>query len=239
MTFSILAFDEKTGAYGGAAATGSLCVGGWALRGCDESGLSASQGTLPSTLWGTRALERMRAGMTAAEAVAELTGADSGRAQRQLAALDPKGGTGHFTGSASIPAAGARTARHAVASGNMLAGEAVLEAGLAGMLEAGGELSSRLLAALDRAAGTGGDSRGLLSAALLVVSRDRAPLTLRIDHSETPLADLRRLHDRATTGLYAEWAAMVPTLEAPERCGPPDADMVRAGPGERPASLGE
>ena len=41
MTISILAFDAKTGTYGGAATTGSLCVGGWVLRGDPESGLSA------------------------------------------------------------------------------------------------------------------------------------------------------------------------------------------------------
>ena len=36
MTISILAIDEKTGRMGGAAATGSLCVGGWVLRGRAE-----------------------------------------------------------------------------------------------------------------------------------------------------------------------------------------------------------
>ena len=32
MTFSLLAHDEKTGALVAAAATGSLCVGGWVMR---------------------------------------------------------------------------------------------------------------------------------------------------------------------------------------------------------------
>ncbi|MGB8622090.1 MAG: DUF1028 domain-containing protein, partial [Paracoccaceae bacterium] len=50
MTYSILARDEKTGRVGGAAATGSFCVGGWVLRGDPRSGMSASQGTAPSTL---------------------------------------------------------------------------------------------------------------------------------------------------------------------------------------------
>ena len=230
MTISILAFDGKTGAYGGAATTGSLCVGGWVLRGDPESGMSASQGSLPSTLWGTDVLERMRAGISATQAVSDVTEADSGRAHRQLAALDPAGSTGHFTGTASVPVAGARAATHVIVTGNMLADEAVLDACLDGFLNATGGLAMRLLHALDEAALSGGDSRGLLSAALLVVRRDRAPLTLRIDHSETPLADLRKLHDRATTGLYADWVAMVPTLDAPERGTPPDAD---------PASFGE
>lgn len=220
MTISILAFDRKTGSYGGAATTGSLCVGGWVLRGDPESGLSASQGSLPSTLWGTAVLERMRAGATAGKAVTAVTAPDAGRAQRQLAALDPKGGTGHFTGAESIPAAAARTAPDVVVAGNLLSSEKVLDACLKGYLDTQGTMPERLLAALRAASDAGGDSRGLLSAALLVVNRATPPLTLRIDHSETPLAALADLHRRATTGPYSEWARLVPTLDEPERAEP-------------------
>lgn len=220
MTISILAFDEKTGAYGGAATTGSLCVGGWVLRGDPESGLSASQGSLPSTMWGTDVLALMRGGTPAAEAVHQITSADSGRAERQLAALDPRGTSGHFTGTNSIPVADARSAPNVVVTGNLLASSAVLEACLSGFLNTTGSLDTRLMAALDAAASEGGDSRGLLSAALLVVSRDRPPMTLRIDHSQTPLADLRALHGRATSGLYGDWVTHVPTLDDPQRSVP-------------------
>lgn len=220
MTISILAFDRKTGSYGGAATTGALCVGGWVLRGDPESGLSASQGSLPSTLWGTAVLEHMRSGIAASEAVAAVTTPDSGRAHRQLAALDPWGGTGHFTGAQSIPAAAARTAPDVVVAGNLLSSENVLDACLKGYLDAQGTISERLLAALGAASDAGGDSRGLMSAALLVVNRAAPPLTLRIDHSQTPLADLGDLHRMATTGAYADWARLVPTLDEPERAEP-------------------
>ncbi|WP_292292883.1 DUF1028 domain-containing protein [Marivita sp.] len=220
MTLSILAFDEKTGAYGGAATTGSLCVGGWVLRGDAESGLSASQGSLPSTMWGTDVLTLMRGGMNAAEAVAKITSTDEGRAERQLAALDPLGSTGHFTGANSIPVADARIATHVVVSGNLLASAKVLEACLDRFLTDGGSLDTRLLNALDAASRAGGDSRGLLSAALLVVSRAQPPMTLRVDHSETPLTDLRALHSRATSGLYGDWVRHVPTLDDPQRSAP-------------------
>ena len=217
MTISILAYDEKTGAYGGAAATGSLCVGGWVLRGDAESGLSASQGTAPSTLWGEKVLELMRQGVPAGQAVADVTGADRGRGHRQLAALDRSGGTGHFTGTESVEVALARSGRHAVAAGNMLASAAVVEAGLDAVLSRQGALEDRLLGALDAAVAAGGDSRGLLSAALLVVSRDAPPLSLRIDHSETPLAALRDLYRRARMSPYHDWLSDVPTLAEPER----------------------
>ena len=120
MTISILVFDEKSGCYGGAATTGSLCVGGWVLRGDAESGLSASQGSLPSTMWGTDVLTAMRGGTPAETAVEAVTGADAGRGQRQLAALDPLGGVAAFTGEDSIPAAGSRAGGGIIVSGNLL-----------------------------------------------------------------------------------------------------------------------
>lgn len=220
MTISILALDEKTGTCGGAATTGSLCVGGWVLRGDAESGMSASQGSLPSTLWGTSVLELMGRGLPARDAVAQVTGADSGRSERQLSALDPAGGTGAFTGQNSIPAAGARRGENVVVAGNLLAGDLVLDACLEGFRAAEGTLDRRLLAALAAADAAGGDSRGLLSAALLVVGRERPPLSLRIDHSDRPLHALSELHDRATSGDYADWVRHVPTLADPQRADP-------------------
>lgn len=220
MTISILVFDAETGRFGGAAATGSLCVGGWVLRGAPDSGLSASQGSLPSTMWGEDVLTHMRGGVTASEAVATVTAPDEGRHHRQLAALDPSGGTGAFTGSASLAAARAHQAASLVCAGNMLTSEAVIDACVAGYMDTKGALDLRLLAALDAAAQAGGDSRGFLSAALLVVSHDAAPLSLRIDRSNSPLAELRALHAAATTGAYADWASLVPTLDHPHRADP-------------------
>jgi uncharacterized Ntn-hydrolase superfamily protein len=162
----------------------------------------------------------MKHGARATDAVTDVTGRDSGRHHRQLSALDTAGGTGGFTGEASIPSAGVRQARHVIVAGNMLTSEEVLDAALRGFLEASGDLDERLLQALAAAAAAGGDSRGFMSAALLVVSRDKAPLTLRIDHADDPLADLRSLHRRATTGAYARWAALVPTPDNPERSEP-------------------
>lgn len=220
MTISILAFDEITGIYGGAAATGSLCVGGWVLRGDAESGLSASQGSLPSTMWGNDVLALMKGGETAASAVRRIVEADAGRDERQLSALDPGGSTAAFTGANSIAAAGSRSARHVVVAGNLLASERVLDACLEGYKTAEGTLDEKLLKALDAAAYAGGDARGLLSAALLVVGRNRPPLSLRVDYSETPLEALAELHGRATSGDYARWVGHVPTLQDPERAAP-------------------
>lgn len=218
MTFSILARDPGTGAIGGAAATGSLCVGGWVLRGHLDAGMSASQGASPSTLWGEDVLAAMRGGAEAAAAVKAVTGADAGKAYRQLAALDLTGGTGAFTGDGNTPEMGSATFGAGVVSGNMLTGLDVLDGMVRAFENASGGLDRRLLAALRGAETAGGDSRGLLSAALLVLHPDQAPLTLRVDyHDGDPIGALADLHGRATTGEYAYWAGKVPVLNDRER----------------------
>ncbi len=225
MTISILAIDEKTGRMGGAAATGSLCVGGWVLRGHPESGMSASQGTAPSTLWGEGVLAAMAMGLSAREAVAQVTGADRGRAHRQLAALDVTGGTGAFTGAESVVHAGSDEVPGVVVAGNMLAGPEVIAAALAGYRAAAAmPFPERLMGALGAAASAGGDARGLLSAALLVVGREMAPLTLRIDHSVSPLAALADLYRVSQTDPYLRWTEVVPVLDDPYRA-PASADV--------------
>lgn len=220
MTFSILAIDRKTGEIGGGAATGSLCVGGWVLRADPRAGASASQGAAPSTFWGEDVLTEMRGGAAAKAAVAAITEADSGRAARQLAALDRAGGTGSFTGADNTPARGARAADGVVVTGNLLNSEDVLDAVLAGFQATESPLPQRLLAALDAGAAAGGDSRGLMSAALHVVSPRAAPLTLRIDWSGAPLPALRDLLARAQSGAYAAWLPTVPVLTDRSRRGP-------------------
>ncbi len=227
MTISILACDAETGQLGGAAATGSLCVGGWVLRGHPESGLSASQGTAPSTLWGESVLAAMADGLSAQAAVEAVTAPDPGRAHRQLAALDPSGGTGSFTGAQSVAHAGAMGAPGIVVAGNMLTGQNVIAAALRAVEDAAAlPLAERLLSGLRAAAGAGGDSRGLKSAALLVVGRDRPPLSLRIDQSDEPLGALDTLYNASQSQPYLGWTEVVPVLDDPHRAPPPE---VRTG----------
>ena len=217
MTFSILARDPSDGSFGGAAATGSLCVGGWVLRGDSQVGLSASQGASPSTLWGEEALARMRDGEASEMAVAEVSQADRGRAWRQLSAIGGEGVGAAFTGERNTPWRGSLIAPNVVAAGNMLAGPEVLDAILTAFRSAEGPLADRLLVALGAGEAAGGDVRGLQSAALLVVSDASAPLTLRIDWSEAPIVALGELLSRTRDPGYASWFRTVPTRDDPER----------------------
>ncbi|TBX23019.1 DUF1028 domain-containing protein [Nioella sediminis] len=213
MTFSILAHDQKTGTYAAAAATGSLCVGGWVIRGDIERGLSASQGTAPSTFWRDEAIRLMGQGVSAGDAVFAVTQGDAGRGHRQLITLDAAGRAGGFTGGKSVPAAAHRCFGGLAVAGNMLSSEAVLDALVARFRDGEGEdMAERLLASLRAAERAGGDSRGLLSAALLVLRPDAPPLDLRIDRSDRPLDDLGALLQAARTPPYADWLDEVPVL---------------------------
>lgn len=168
-------------------------------------------------MWGEDALIRMQAGDTAEQALAAVTGSDAGRAWRQLAVLDRGGSAACHTGTANTEWRGSVVAPGLVVSGNMLAGPQVLEALHDTFLAEHGSLAERLLAALAAAEAAGGDRRGLQSAALLVVSDDAPPLSLRVDWSENPVAALRDLHTRSHSGDYAAWLPKVPTRNDPER----------------------
>lgn len=218
MTFSILARDPETGAIGGAAATGSLCVGGWVLRGDLGAGMSASQGAAPSTFWGEEVLHRMRQGALAEQAVNDVTSPDSGRAYRQLAALDISGNTAAFTGDKNDDVKGSIKFPDGIVSGNMLGSDSVL-ATMADTFSASRDVfERRLIHALKSAHDAGSDFRGLLSAALLVLHPDRPPLTLRIDyHADDPIGALEQLYQKATSGDYGNWVRQVPVISDKER----------------------
>lgn len=222
MTFSILARDPATGAIGGAAATGSYCVGGWVLRGALDAGMSASQGASPSTFWGEDVLAGMRGGMEAEAAIAAVTAQDPGRDWRQLAALSCTGKGAAFTGASNTAETAACVFHNGVAAGNLLASAGVVDHMVDGFLAAQGPLDARLLSALRTAQAAGGDSRGLLSAALLVLHPNRPPLTLRVDyHPEDPLGALEVLQEKTRTGAYADWLVQVPTWNERERAPDP------------------
>ena len=217
MTFSILAKDPETGALGGAAATGSLCVGGWVLRGDIRAGMSASQGASPSTFWGEDVLELMQGGMAAPVAVSAIVDPDEGKEHRQLSALDREGGVGAYTGGQNTDAKGSRVFKNGIVAGNLLSSDGVLDAMQTAYETAEGPFAERLLAALRGAEGAGSDSRGLQAAALLIVTDDAPPLTLRIDYADDPLSSLEALYKRSQTSPYVDWLSQVPTIKNPDR----------------------
>lgn len=224
MTFSLLVRNPSTGELGAAAATGSYCVGGWVLRGRYDSGLSASQGAAPSTIWGDEVLDRMRAGDNAKAALAATIAPDHNRGWRQFTALDRNGNTASHTGNDNGDWKGHKLQQDMALAGNILCGAGVLDRMENAYLHCTGDMMSRLIAALRAAQAAGGDRRGLKSAALLILGPDRPPQSLRIDMSENPLDDLSQLaaacRDQGEPSNYAHWTRALPVASDPYRADP-------------------
>ena len=61
--------DKKRKLFAAGSATGNLCVGGWVIRGDIRFGMSASQGALPSIIWGEDTIKYMAEGNNAQKAI--------------------------------------------------------------------------------------------------------------------------------------------------------------------------
>ncbi|CCN80785.1 conserved hypothetical protein [Vibrio nigripulchritudo SFn27] len=216
MTFSLLMKDPNSNMLGGVAATGNLCVGGWVLRADPLSGISASQGSDPSTLWGENVLTLMKKGLSPENALDKVVMPDIGKEHRQLAALNVHGQTAVFTGSQNTQYRGNIQFDHGVAAGNLLTGEEVLSRMVEFAQSSTLPFIERLLHSLAMGECAGGDIRGLQSAALLVVSPDKPPLSLRIDDSKAPVKALQNLYAKTCDPQYQQWLTSVPTHLKPE-----------------------
>ena len=199
-TFSVVAHDPATEAWGVAVQSRFLAVGSvvpWAEAGV---GAVATQ-ALANTRFGPLGLALLRQGLNAEHSLAELLAADPGREQRQVGVVDRLGRAAAFTGAECFPWAGHLVGEHFACQGNILAGEAVVVQMAEAMQQHTGQpFADRLLAALQAGQAAGGDSRGQQSAAILIVRPnggfagygDRA-LDLRVDDHPTPIAELARL----------------------------------------------
>jgi uncharacterized Ntn-hydrolase superfamily protein len=200
-TFSIVAFDPDTGDLGVAVESKFFAVGPVVPFAAAGAGAIATQ-SYANTSYGPRGLEMLREGMVPDEVIAALTESDEGRQVRQVGIVDAHGGAATFTGDSCLSWAGGRTGPGYAVQGNILAGPAVVDAMAESFEATGGDLATRLVAALAAGQAAGGDARGRQSAALLVVREgggyggynDRY-IDLRVDDHPTPIAELQRLLD--------------------------------------------
>lgn len=198
MTWSIVARDAASGAFGIAVATKAFAVGAICPHLRAGVGAVCTQ-SLTNPYLGVRGLSLMETGLAAPEAVESVIAADDGRAMRQVHAIDTQGRNTAYTGSDCISWAGHRVAEGVSVAGNMLAGPQVVEATLATYLEHEDRpLPERLLRAMDAGDLAGGDKRGRQSAAAKVVSsEDYGDLDIRVDDNPDPLRELWRLYQVA------------------------------------------
>ncbi len=150
--------------------------------------------------YGMLGLELMRAGKSAPEALKALLAADTDREVRQVAMIDAQGRVDAWTGKKCIIAAGNHVGENYSTQANLMEKDTVWPAMAKAFESAKGDLTDKLLAALEAAQREGGDIRGKQSAAILVVSgkntgqpwKDRL-VDLRVEDSSDPIVELKRL----------------------------------------------
>lgn len=199
-TFSIVAADPDAGELGVAVASRFFAVGTVVPHARAGIGAVATQ-AFANTTFGPRGLDLLERGLTPEEAVRVLLRGDEGAEQRQVGVVSADGGSATYTGPGCTAWAGGRSGPGYAVQGNILAGEAVVEAMERAFLDSRGRpLAQRLFLALEAGDAAGGDSRGKQSAALLVVREgagyggwtDRA-VDLRVDDHPEPFEELGRL----------------------------------------------
>ena len=126
---------------------------------------------------------------------------DEKREERQLSVISATGTQAAFTGSRPDDFKGHIIGKDVVVAGNILVGRETLEAMVATLETSPGTLADRMMAALEAGQKAGGDRRGKISAAIVVLNE--APGTsayarnidLRVDGSHGPVGELRTLFD--------------------------------------------
>jgi len=199
VTYSIVARDQATGQLGVAAQSCYFALGSvlpWARAGV---GAVATQ-SMVDPGYGPLCLGLLAAGMGAGAALAQVRADDEGREVRQVGVVSASGEVASFTGSMCIDHVSHAEGEGYSAQANMMAGDGVCEAMASAFESASGSLATRLVASLLAAESKGGDARGQMSAALIVVDGtqhdhpwDGVLANVRVDHHPDPLPELARL----------------------------------------------
>lgn len=211
-TFSILGYDPATGEVGGAVQSRVFSVGNGVLWAEAGVGAVATQAVVDVS-YGPQGLALLRTGLAPEAIVKQIWEKDRdprpqdwSKQGRQFAVMDAKGNYAAFTGPKAPPWAGHRGGKYCTAQGNILAGEAVVANMVKAFEETTGHLSLRLLAALEAGQVAGGDTRGMQSAAMLIVKKDGGVwlhndvvLRLQVDDNPEPIKELGRLVEKAAS----------------------------------------
>ena len=199
MTFSIVARDPATGAFGVAVSTAVPCVGALCPHVRPGVGAIATQSYVNVAL-GLDGLALLEKGLSPEAALTAMLTEDADPTRRQWGGVDAKGRVFAFSGEGCVEWFGAwpEPAKQYSVQGNMLTGPEVVESMAKAYEAAESEpLPERLMRALEAGQAAGGDKRGRVSAALLTT---RAPgetygFDIRVDEHEHPVAELRRIFD--------------------------------------------
>ena len=198
MTYSIVASCPDTGQIGVAVqshwfAAGVVC---WAKAGV---GAVATQ-AMALIDHGPLGIELMGSGAKPEEAMESRLSLDPTPEIRQVAMIDAQSRISAHTGSETIPESGHFVGKGFSCQANMMWKSTVWRSMAEAFIGTSGELSSRMLAALNAAESEHGDIRGKQSARLLVVDSEIQThpwkgtiVDIRVDDNPEPLVELDRL----------------------------------------------
>ncbi len=218
MTFSIVGRDEKTGCLGIATATGLIAVGAQVPHYAHRLGAIITQGHSTNTLFAQDGLPLLQQGLSAEEVVEAVVTRDEGRDYRQMAVMDANGRTACWTGCRNDDYKSHHNRDNLIIAGNLLKGPAVLETMRSAFENClTRDMGERLITVLQAGQEAGGDVRGVCSAALVLDDGDGTALNLRIDYSQTPIGDLRRLYERSKDDNYRAFLKRLPDRDHPHR----------------------
>ncbi|HEX4301936.1 MAG TPA: DUF1028 domain-containing protein [Rhizomicrobium sp.] len=194
MTWSIVAYDPETRAFGAAVATRAFASGSFVPFVRAGVGAVGTQ-SLTNRYLAPVVLDGLARGLTPALAIESALAGDEGRNVRQLHAVDRHGRFAAWTGKNCVEWAGHIGEAFVSVAGNMLSNDRVGQATLDGFkADPKLPLPERMLAALENGEAAGGDRRGRQSAALVMVTTEDFPdASLRVDDHAEPLPELRRL----------------------------------------------
>ena len=216
MTFSIIARNPKTGEIGGATATGNLCVGGWVLRGNVDKGVTATQGFYPSTIWGENILKILNK-YPPTKAANKIIQRDKNKNYRQISCLNLKGQGFCFTGNKNIKYSDQIVLPNLVVCGNMLGNRNVVKKIFENFKFKNESLALSLINALKIGKKYGSDKRGLMSAALLILNKNKPPLNIRVDYDISPIKKLEKIFKMTNKLKYKNWTKKLPTKKNPTK----------------------
>lgn len=199
MTYSVIAHDAESGAYGVGVQSHWFNVGRTAPWVRFGVGAIATQAmTDPSYGW--RGLDIMAAGVDAPTALRVLMEMDADSDRRQVGFIDETGRVAVHTGARCIRHADHRVGDGWAVLGNLLANDGVIPEMAEAFEAATGTLAERMVVALEAAESAGGDVRGRQSAAIKIAPGPRdlrggeePGIEILIADHPDPVMELRRL----------------------------------------------
>ncbi|KJR43477.1 protein of unknown function DUF1028 [Candidatus Magnetoovum chiemensis] len=198
-SYSILAKDKDTEHIGALIVSHYFSVGSIALYAKSGVGIVITQ-SFPDDLYGANGLDMMRSGVNAKEALTRLLSKDRHSQYRQVAMMDASGEIAVHTGKLCVSEAGHEIGDGYAVCANMMMNKSIWnDMGIA-YKTASGDLTDRLVSAIDTGNKRSEEVRMGSSAAFIVISAKSSGniledkiFDLRVDDNSAPLKELKRL----------------------------------------------